>query len=242
MDVKKMKEILAKNSQTKSKKIDTKNIYWKPPVGKKTIRVIPSAFNPDNPFTELKVNYALNKSLLSLETFGEKDPIVEFAKSLRKTNDKDSWKSAKQLDHKTRIFLPVIVRGEENEGVKLWQFGKEVYMKFLNFADNEDIGDFTDIINGRDFEIITVGPESTGTQYNKSDVQPKMKTSPLSEDAVLVEKWLKDQPNPIEQFKRYTFEEIKQMLQDWLGGEDEEDEEEPVKEHSNIKNLFKDDE
>ena len=132
-------------------------------------------------------------------------------------------KLAKKLDAKTRIFAPIIVRGEESEGVKLWQFGKEVYQDFLNMAADEEIGDYTDIVNGRDITVETSGPESTGTQYNKSSVRVRLKETQLSEDAALVEKWSNDQPDPTKEFKQFSFEEMKSALEKWLepeGGED----------------------
>ncbi len=32
---------------------------------------------------------------------------------------------------KMRVFAPVIVRGEEEQGTRLWEFGKEIYQQFL---------------------------------------------------------------------------------------------------------------
>ena len=61
--------------------------------------------------------------MLSPETWGEKDPIALFAKKLREEYSKENYLLAKKLDAKTRIFAPVIVRGEEDKGVRLWQFG-----------------------------------------------------------------------------------------------------------------------
>ena len=54
-----------------------------------------------------------------------------------------------------RIFAPVIVRGEEEKGVRLWEFGKEVYQDFLNMATDDEIGDYTDIVAGRDYNAMT---------------------------------------------------------------------------------------
>jgi len=128
-----------------------------------------------------------------------------------------------------RIFVPVVVRGEEDQGVKLWSFGKELYMDFLNLADNEDIGDFTDPVNGRDIIVTTVGPEATGTAYNKSTIMPRTKETPLVEDANLLNRVLTEQVNPMDAFKKYSFDEMKEILQDWLTpneeneGEEEED-------------------
>ena len=59
--------------------------------------------------------------------------------------DTTNWQLAKKLDPKMRVFAPVIVRGEEDKGVRPWEFGKEIYMQLLGIAEDEDYGDFTDI-------------------------------------------------------------------------------------------------
>ena len=160
---------------------------------------------------------------------GEDDPVVDFTAKLRKTSEPENWRLAKKLSPKLRIFAPVIVRGEEDKGVRLWQFGKIVYEELLALALDDEIGDYTDIVNGRDLTIETVGPESTGTPYNKSSVRVRLKSTPLSEDAKQVEQWTSEQPNPNEGlFKKFTFDEMKVALEKWLSPEVEEDAEEVV--------------
>ncbi len=209
-----------------------KQLFWKPSVGKQTVRIVPFKYNKSTPFTEMQFYYGIGskKVMASPMNWGEKDPIKEFAKQLRQTNDKDNWRLAKKLDAKTRIFAPVIVRGEESEGVKLWQFGKEIYESFLQMAADEEVGDFTDILNGRDIKLNTVGPESTGTPYNRTTVAPSMKVSSLSDDEALVEKLLEDQPDPKKVFKPLSYDDMKQNLQEWLSPEDTENEGDIIKE------------
>lgn len=207
-------------------KTDYTTIFWRPTIGKQQIRVVPSVYDAANPFTELGFYYGItNKVMISPLNFGEPDPIAQFAAKLREGEyDKENYVLAKKLDAKNRIFIPIIVRGEEDKGVRLWQFGKQIFEDFLSMAADEEIGDFTDIVSGRDFTLETVGPESTGTPYNKTSVRPRMKTSPLSDDKALVEKWLEDQPNPREVFKRWTFDEMKDALGKWLSPEETESE------------------
>jgi len=209
-------------------KTDYTTIFWRPTVGKQQIRIVPSAFNSSNPFTELKFYYGItNKVMISPANYGDKDPIALFAGKLREGEyNKENYVLAKKLDAKNRVFVPVVVRGEEDKGVRLWQFGKQVYEELLALAVDDEIGDYTDIVNGRDLTVETVGPESTGTPYNKSSVRVRLKTSPLSEDSSLVEKWTSEQPNPSDGlFKRYSFDEMKSALEKWLSPEEEEDEE-----------------
>jgi len=228
MDLNAIKQRLD-NLQSKAapqQKTDYTTIFWRPTIGKAQVRIVPSAFDSASPFTELKFYYGItNKVMISPLNFGEKDPIAEFAQKLRQGEyDKENYVLAKKLDAKNRIFIPVIVRGEEDKGVRLWQFGKMIYEDLLSMAMDDEIGDYTDIVNGRDFTLETVGPESTGTNYNKTSVRPRMKTSPLSDDKAQVETWLKEQPNPKEVFKRFTFDEMKDALVKWLSPEDAETE------------------
>ena len=224
--IKKKLESMQKTSNGGSNSSSSNVKRFKPTIGKQTIRVVPFKYNKEFPFTEMKFYYGIGsrKVIASPLNWGEKDPIAEFAKQLRGTNDKENWRLAKKLDPKTRIYAPVIVRGEEAEGVQLWEFGKEIYEAFLQMAADEEVGDFTDIMSGRDIKLVTVGPESTGTAYNKTTIAPSMKTSSLSEDSKLIEKWLEEQENPKDMYKPLPFDTIKQALQEWLDPEEDEDE------------------
>ena len=225
MDLNLIKKKLDNLNQSKKSTGGGKNLFWKPSVGKQVVRVVPNKYNKSIPFTEMFFYYGIGERVMaSPQNWKEKDPIREFTKQLRSSNDKENWRLAKKLDAKTRIFAPVIVRGEESEGVKLWQFGKEVYQEFLNMAADEEIGDYTDIAQGRDIKLTTVGPEVTGTPYNKTSIGPSLKTSPISSDENVVKDILENQPDPMKIFKRYTFDEVKAALQSWLTPEDEEKE------------------
>jgi len=224
--IKKKLQTLNNQSQNKGGG-NSKNLFWKPSVGKQIVRVVPSKFNSDNPFTEMKFYYGIGpKRVMSSPTnWGEKDPIVEFTKQLRQGNDKENWRLAKKLDPKVRIFAPVIVRGEESEGVRLWQFGKEIYEAFLQMAADEEIGDFTDVMSGRDIKLNTVGPESTGTPYNRTTIGPSLKTTPISGDEDTINKFLEEQADPMKVFKPLSYEDMKGALQEFLTPEDGDSEE-----------------
>ena len=200
-----------------------KNVLWKPAVGKQTIRIVPSAYNKSNPFSELYFHYGIDKNpIISPTNWNEKDPIVEFAKQLRTSKDKESWRLARKLDPKMRVFVPIIVRGEEADGVKLWGFGKEIYMELLSMVEDEDIGDYTDIISGRDLNLTTVGADTTGTGFNKTTVRARTKESTLTDDDTLLQTILNDQPEPLKVFSRMSFDDMKSVLQKWLAPDEEE--------------------
>jgi len=194
-----------------------KSLFWKPSIGKQVVRIVPNKFNKANPFTEVYFHYGIGERvMISPINYGEKDPIVEFSKELRKTSEPDNWRLAKKLEPKMRVFAPVIVRGEENKGVRFWEFGKQVYQELLSYAADEDYGDFTDVVSGLDMTVEVV----QGNPYPQTSLRVKPKQSPLSEDNTQVEKWLAEQPELLKYYKKYSYDEMKTALQDWLNPED----------------------
>ena len=57
--------------------------------------------------------------------------------------------------------------------------------------------------------------------YNTSTVRVRTKSTPLSEDADKVKQWLETQPDPLSQFKRYSYDEMKESLLKHLNPEEE---------------------
>jgi len=218
---------LQSNQNTsKKEKIDYTKVYWKPKQeGKYQIRIVPSKNDPTNPFQEVFVHYGISKfPIYALTNWGEKDPIVEFATKLRTTNDKENWILAKKLDPKMRVFAPVIVRGEEEQGVRLWEFGKEIYMQLLGIAEDEDYGDYTDINEGRDFTVDVVTGDVGGRKGLKSSIRIKPKTSPVSKDAAQIQTFLTEQPSILEVQRKMDYEALKTTLQTWLTPESNDEE------------------
>ena len=198
---------------------------WKPAAGKHTVRIVPSKFNKSNPFKEVYIHYGIGNLKLAVSpiNFGEKDPIVDFANELKKGEfNRDNWSLSKKLQPKMRVFAPVIVRGEESKGVRLWEFGKEVYMELLAIAEDEDVQDYTDPINGRDLTIEKLDAAAAGNSYGKTNIRVKTKITALSEDASQVENWLSNQPEVSTLFKKYDYETLKTNLLEFLNpGENE---------------------
>jgi hypothetical protein len=231
MDINAIKQRLSSlqtsNSSGKKEKIDYSKYYWKPKTeGKYQIRFVPSVLDPQNPFKEVFVHYGFSKfPTYALTNWGEKDPIVEMANQLRDAGGSDNWKLAKKLDPKMRVFAPVIVRGEEDKGVRLWEFGKEIYMQLLGIAEDEDYGDFTSITEGRDFtvEIVPNADGSVGGKVKIGALRIKPKTSALGADKNQVKTWLTEQPNVLELQKKSSFEDVKGMLYNFLNPDAEEE-------------------
>ena len=228
MDLNKIKSRLDNlNQASKPKNTEKKDytlIYWKPKAeGKYQIRFVPSKINKDNPFQEIFMHYGVGKyPIVALTNWGEDDPIVEFSKKLRKSSESENWRLAKQLDPKMRVFAPVIVRGEEDKGVRLFEFSKTIYMELLSIADDEDYGDFTDVAEGFDF-VVNASKVQDRPGFALS-LRPKPKQTPLSEDASQITTWLENQPILLEERYKYTYDKLKEELQTFIsGGEEKED-------------------
>ena len=213
----KLDKLQSKPGQTNGQKFDRSTVFWKAPIGKSQVRFVPFKENKENPFSEVYFHYGIgNRTMISPINYGEKDPIVEFSKELRKTTEPENWRLAKKLEPKMRVFAPVIVRGEEDKGVRFWEFGKSIYQELLSYAADEDYGDFTDVVSGFDMTVEVV----QGNPYPQTSLRVKPKQTSLSDDNTLVEKWLEGQPELLKYYKRYSYEEMKTALQDWLNPEE----------------------
>jgi hypothetical protein len=199
------------------------DLLWKPTPGKHQVRIVPYKFDVDNPFIELYFHYNINnKTYLSPQSFGRPDPIVEFADKLKRMGDKDDWKTAKSMEPKLRTFVPVIVRGKENEGVQFWGFGKTVYQEILGYIADPDYGDITDPVNGRDLTIDYKSAEEAGTSYPTTTLRVKPKETPLTADAQEVTKFLEVQTEITDLYSELSYDELKTILEGWLNPSDSE--------------------
>ncbi len=199
--------------QTKVQKTDN---LWKPTPGKQQVRILPYIHNTNNPFIELYFHFDLGgKNVISPMSFGEADPVVEFAEKLKATGNREDWNLAKQLTPKMRTYVPVLVRGEESEGVKFWGFGKQVYQELLGFFADPDYGDLTDPVNGRDVTVEFKTAAEVGKSYPETSIRVKPNTTPISEDKNILE-LAKDQIDLSTMFKRVSYDEMEKMLQQWL--------------------------
>ena len=199
------------NTQRKSDSL------WKPTPGKHQVRIVPYQFEKDNPFIELYFHYNINnKTYLSPQSFGRPDPIVEFADKLKRMGDKEDWKAAKAMEPKLRTFVPVIVRGEEGEGVRFWGFGKTVYQEILGYIADPDYGDITDPTSGRDLTIEYKSAEEAGTTYPTTTIRVKPNASNLTEDEAKVTQFLESQTEITDLYSELSYDELKSVLEGWL--------------------------
>ena len=196
----------------------TADSLWKPTVGKHQIRLVPYKFNKDIPFIELYFHYNINnKSYLSPASFGRPDPIVEFAEKLKRMGGKDDYREAKKMEPKLRTFVPVIVRGQENEGVKFWGFGKTVYQELLGYFADPDYGDLSDPFSGRDIVVDYAAAEG-GASYPTTTIRVKPTTTKLHENDSKISELIGNEKEITTIYSELSYDELKKILENWLAG------------------------
>lgn len=192
---------------------------WKPKEGEEyTVRLLSFPNNEGLPFKDLWFYYNIgnNPGLLAPYQFGKADPIQELINKLREDGSKESYELAKKLYPKMRCYAPVIVRGEEEKGVQIWSFGKQVYLTLLGIIQDEDYGDITDPFDGRDVRITCSRP--AGKKYAETAVMPKGKSTPLHSNQAQAKKWTETIPDPNSMFETKSYDELSKIVNDWIAG------------------------
>ena len=198
-----------------------RNAMWRPQEGEDvTVRLLSFPNNDDGlPFAERWFYYNIgnNPGLLAPYQFGKPDPIQDLINKLRDEGTKESYELAKKLYPKPRYYAPVIVRGEEDRGVRVWSFGKTVYQSLLNIMLDEDYGDITDIVEGRDVKVMCT--KAPGRMWATTEVRPRGKTSRLSETAAQVKSWTDSIPDVEDLYSLKSEGELEKIINDWLAGD-----------------------
>lgn len=178
-------------------------------VGKFDIRILPNKYNSDIPFVDVYVYFMFNgKVFLSPTTFGDPDPILQFAS---KVQDKEI---KKKFTPTFQVYAPVIVRGEEQDGVKYWRFSKTVFKDLLDLMSSEDYADLADIESGVDLTLEYIKETSNG--FPQTSITPRRKSSPATNSVELTNSLIESQIDVLSNFTRLSYEELETELQVFL--------------------------
>ena len=200
--------------------------FWKPQNGTQTIRILPTS--DGDPFKSYFFHYGINNEslLCPKHNFGEDCAICEFVSKLYNDKDEESKEMAKKLVKKQRFFSPVLVRGEESEGARIWGYSKTVYTTLLETVLNPEYGDITDPETGVDVDLRY--EKVSGKMYPETTLAFKRKSSPMcfgmTDDEC--ESILESIPDFDVLHKRRSSDEIRSLLDAHLTGDDSEDKEE----------------
>ena len=198
-----------------------RNSTWRPQEGEETtVRLLSFKDNDGQPFKERWFYYNIgnNPGLLAPYQFGKPDPIQELINKLRDEGSKESYELAKKLYPKMRCYAPVVVRGEEERGVRLWSFGKMVYQSLLNIMLDEDYGDITDAEDGRDVKVVCT--KAPGRMWASTEVRPRGKQSALSNNTQKMKEWTSSIPDLDDLYTLKTYDELEKIVNDWLNGDE----------------------
>lgn len=221
-----LQKLQSKTSDS-SGKVDYTKVFWKPKMGSQVVRILPRKKNRDYPFEEVSFHQynVFKRSVYCLDTFGEQDPVIQYRKELYNEGSEEAINLAKKLSPRYKYFAQVLVRGEEDMGVRLWEFNKTTYEKLLSIMANEDFGDITDLTEGTDLTIegykdtIKIGKKEV--EYIAVNVTPKRKLSAVSLNASEAQSYMDNQKDILTIYKKYTYDEIKDMLKEYLQPKDD---------------------
>ena len=114
-----------------------------------------------------------------------------------------------------RTFVPIIVRGQEGDGVRFWGFGKQFTKKYLDICST-----LTMVIllthNGRDLTIqyISLKRPVLHTQPLRLELNQVRHLYQNSKDSV--QKLLENQTEITDLYSELSYDELKDVLEGWL--------------------------
>ena len=197
---------------------------WKPKAGDQNIRILPTS--DGDPFREFHFHYNVGKNpgiYCNKRNDGGECSICDFASKLWREgveNDDSTLKNeAKKLFARKRYYSPVLVRGAESEGVKIWAYGKTAYETLLGYVLDPDYGDITDPQTGTDVKLTYTLASGPGA-FPKTNLQPRRRPSVLCDDAIAdCQELLDSVPNIDKLFDVKTVEEVQELLDGYLASD-----------------------
>ena len=222
-----------KQLESGKKTVDFNRLLWKPKEGSQKIRIVPYRPNgeeQDSPFIELKFYYKFNgiASILAPSTFGKPDPFEERYEALTANGTTEEKELAnKHFKSVARTYVPILVRGEEDQGVRFWGFGVTVYKQLLSYC-NTEWGDITDLREGNDIEVRFTEKgqkidKKTGKPFPETNIIPSPKktlaVSPTNKEAM---ESIRKQLDITQVFPLKTYEELDAIIESYLTPEGQE--------------------
>lgn len=216
-----MNKMRARQTALKDKGGD-KNQFWKPQEGEQTVRIITPS--DGDPFRDFWFHYEVGNErgfLSPKRNFGEDCPLDSYVRALWKEGSEESKRMARKLGARQRFFAPVVVRGEEDAGVRVWGFGKRAYETLLGLVLNPEYGDVTDPETGTD--LVVTYTKAVGASFPETKITARRKSSPLHKDSARAAELMSSVPDFEEVFSssRKTVQEVQDILDEFLKSSDD---------------------
>ena len=209
----KLQELENQENKTGSRK-STGN-FWSPSAGDHTIRIVDG---PDgDPFFSFHLHYNLGDQyrggvLCPKHEFGEKCPVCEYGTELWRSGEEYARQMAKKYFASQRFFSAILIRGEEEEGIKWWGYSKTVYKDLLGLTLNPEYDDIVDLEKGTDLNITYVPGDRKANTFAKTTIVPSRRDSPLLDDPEKVQALMDSLPKLETLMKRKTPDELAAIL------------------------------
>lgn len=223
-DINLIKKKIAELGKVKGKyekKNDEKLQYFKPGLGSVEVRILP--YNDGNGQPIQQVDYYTSTALtprriVAPKQWGLPDPIADLYEELSKERgNPNTWNLMKDLRVKESYYVPVLVRGKEAEGVKVWELNTMVLNQIYALLAHPDYcdEDMFDANKGYDF-IVTCTDSGKkiafgGKTYpvKNYDVKPRRKSSPVADTKAEIDAIVASVPKLNEFFKKFVTSEEK---------------------------------
>ena len=184
--------------------------------GETRVRILPSTDPSQQFFVKSGFHKIAGEYINCPRMFkNKKCPICEKVSQLYNSQRPDDIELARQIKATKRFYYNVIVRGQEDKGVRVLTSGVKLFEKILGSIINEEIGDITDIKNGYDF-IVKKCMKSGYWNYDNSEASRKQ--SLLHEDPKKAEEWMNNQWPLEEEVTLLSYNELKDLLEEFLTG------------------------
>ena len=224
INIEAMRAKLEQSKNPKKAQGGKNSTMWKPQAGAQHIRILPTA--DGDPFREFHFHYNVGKNpgiYCNKRNDGGECPICDFASKLwregTETDDQNLKNEAKKLFARKRYYSPVLVRGNEAEGVKIWAYGKTAYETLLGYVLDPDYGDITDPQTGTDIKLTYTLASGPGA-FPKTALQPRRRPSILCDDSVADCQDLLDSVPVIDNlFDRKSTDEVQTLLDGYLSSD-----------------------
>lgn len=199
------------------------SVLWKPKTGKHVVRTLPWPDMKDGEiYHERWFYYDIlpRGGIVALEQFGKPDPIKDLRIKCFEDKSPEMREMGKKLFPRMAAYVPIIVRGEEHLGVRLWRLNKTVHQELLGYYLDRTLNGapngIADLEAGFDIDVeITPVPNSTFFK-TKTGVPRDRLASPVSADKKLVKEWMSNLPNIDEMYPCPEEAEVKRALEAWL--------------------------
>ena len=202
--------------------------FWRIPDGHSSVRIVPPA--DGDPFKEVYMHYLTFSGqspngrrkeaiVCPKRQYGQRCPVCELATNLWFNGSKEDQQVAKKLFARERYYTPVVIRGQEDIGVKVFGYSSKMYNKMLDWvADEADQGtaNFLDTDNGFDI-LVRRTPAAGPGAFPTTEIDLARNTSALTDDGNFEDHLYNNMPVIEELWGTPTFDEIDTMLKAWLG-------------------------